>query len=264
MSAPARVGGTVRDVGTTGPRGGLRRALRVEIALQRDALVGTSTIATIVLAIALPGFGRLGGILLALALWTPYMLAMGDGPDRWAARAELGISRADRVRARTVLVVMLQAALSAVVVLILQFGPPRTRATDGEMLMMTWHAMGLGISLPMPTAQLWADVMTWLPALVITHLWVGREALRRASTWVLLGSGATFVLAYGTVMMLPPLLVHVLPGLADQIVMGGVDGEPVGGGSLTFETLRAIVGAAVLVLALGALAWRAGTWARRA
>ncbi|MCL6423018.1 hypothetical protein Bequi_06380 [Brachybacterium sp. JHP9] len=260
----ADAGEAIPADGESPSRGRLRRALRVEIALQRDAFVGSSIFATMVLAITLPGFARLGGILLGLALWAPYMFAMGDVPERRAMRAALGISRADRVRARTVLVVMLQAALSAVVVLVLLFGPPRVPDAGGELPMMAWHAVVTGISLPVPTSALWSDVLTWLPALVITHIWVGREALRRAGAWVLVASAGTFLLAYGVMSLLPSLLIFLAPGLLEQVLLRGVDGELIGGGWITFEGLQALAGGAVLLLALVVLVWRSRTWARRA
>lgn len=260
----ADAGEAIPADGESPSRGRLRRALRVEIALQRDAFVGSSIFATMVLAIALPGFARLGGILLGLALWAPYMFAMGDVPERRAMRAALGISRADRVRARTVLVVILQVALSAVVVLVLLFGPPRVPDAGGELPMMAWHAVGAGISLPMPTSALWSDVLTWLPALVITHVWVGREALRRASAWVLVGSPAAFVAAYALVRMLPLLVFHLVRVVDQKLLEKGILDHGPSDLWLAYGRFQTAVGVAVILLALVVLVWRSRAWARRA
>ncbi|MGY5764079.1 hypothetical protein ACXET9_02615 [Brachybacterium sp. DNPG3] len=175
-------------------RSDVRRALRLDLLLHRPLLLGTGAIALAVLALAAVQMQKAGIVVLLLATALPVGAAARDVPSEAALRGALGVSRAAHVLARTRWILAAQLAMMLIVLLVLLLGP-----MDDGAGMVT-----IGERLADPA--LWEDVLRWSGGVLLSHLWCGRDALRRTSGNMLwmsalggygIGYGSIMVLQYG-------------------------------------------------------------------
>lgn len=154
-----------------------RRALGLELTLQRPLLWGCGVVALVVLLLALGQVARLGVVPLLLAVAAPIGAGPRDAHREALLRGGLGISRAAHVVARTRFVLGLQLALLAVVSLTILWGP---HTSEEPAVVGPWNVAGATVMLP--TAGFWSDALMFCSAVLWSHLWVGRDALRSSST----------------------------------------------------------------------------------
>lgn len=230
-----------------------RRALRLDLVLQRPLLLGYGVLTVIVLALSLTDVARFGGVLLLLAVAAPAGAGPRD-PDREAMwRASLGVSRAAHVRARTRVLLALQSALLLIAALVLFLGP---HGAD-EAAVRDWARPGGVVDVPVPTTAFWLDVLRWAPAVLFSHVSCGRQALQRSGTAVWISGLGTYL---GTYLIMTFLFGLVVPALRLPPVqeLAGLPTE-----QLTPWVLAAI-GVFGTVLAVVVLRRRARVWARSA
>ena len=234
---------------TTAPR----RALRLDVVLQRPLLLGYGVITALVLALSLTQVAQLGFVLLLLAVAAPIGAAPRD-PEREAMwRASLGVSRAAHVHARTHLVLALQGTLLLVAVLVVFLGPHG----GDEATVRDWARPGDVVDVPVPTTVFWLDVLRWAPAVLFSHVWCGRAALQRTGTAVWASGLGAYL---GTYLIMTYLLALVVPALRLSPVQELV-GLPAG---MLTPWVLVTVGVFAAAVAVVVLRRRARVWARSA
>lgn len=163
------------------PSTALRRALGLEWHRRRDllALYGALALGLVLLAVLLDI--RLGVVLILLAARLPADLADPVLEDGRQLRSALGISRADAVRARTVLVAAGQLALAVCAACIILVSDVPAGAVH-------WSSSEIGTAAgrwaPPPRWAHLVDIGLWSGALAWSHALVGGDAFR-------LGAGLT-------------------------------------------------------------------------
>lgn len=229
------------------------RALRLELILQRPLLWGSGVVALVLLLAAIGQVARLGIVPILLAVAVPVAAAPRDSArDDWL-RGTLGISRAAQVRARVRVVMLSQLGLLLIAALVILLGP---HSGVAEPAMLGRMRVG-GLSLPVPTAEYWQDLVIWVPAVLWSHIWVGRDALRNSSTLMWARALISYLGMYIVVMAasygawLLALLLGTL--LGQESAVGPASG------AISVLTGAALFGGGLLVLR-----WRSRVWARAA
>lgn len=236
-------------------RTGFSRALRLDLRLQRPTLLSYLIVAVIFTLLALVGM-RLGLFLILWAACMPVFLGRADQPGTRGLRAALGVSRADAVRGRTALLCLAQLTFAVLAGLILWLVPDQGGTVD-EASMTTRQEISGDLSVVVPSAHFWSDVLTWSTAIVVVHVMTGREALRRATRLHTASAVACYIGAYALVSGLDLLVV-----LGVDVVYGR---DPWGqDASVGHDGLFAIAHVVYLLAAFGALWWRSRAWARKA
>lgn len=240
--------------GTSGTPGAPpNRALRLELTLQRPLLWGTGVVALAVLLLAIGQLARLGIVPILLAVAVPVAAGPRDPMRESVLRGTLGISRAAHVRARVRFVLLAQLALLLVAALVVLLGPHGDvvePATLGRIEVA-------GYSLPAPTLFYWQDLAVWVPAVLWSQLWVGRDALSSSSTFMW---GRALVSYFGMYL----LVTFGIFGVQMLVLaLGTVLGRQ---GAAEPASSVAFVPVAVVAIAGGLLALRrrSGVWARTA
>ncbi|AXK44385.1 hypothetical protein [Brachybacterium saurashtrense] len=202
-----------------------RRALGLEWIHHRDRILLYALLAVAIAVIAAVTDIRLGWIAILLAAWMPATLAEDGTDDGRLQRSALGISRADAVRARTLMVCVSQLvlALGAAAVILLAQWPPEERhwaSVDGRPFSFSAPtAMGLMDHL--------VDIGLWSGALLWAHALVGGSAFRVGERVGKLRAMATFlgVCLVATVLFGVSVAVasaaHGLPVLDDADALSG-------------------------------------------
>lgn len=226
------------------------RAFALDRTLQRNFLLGVAVFTLLVVLLAAGQVMRLGIIPILFAVTAPRVLSRGDRLQDATLRAQTGVSRAAHVRARTRLTLLLQLGLIVVAAVVILIGP---QTEDLETMRQLVHVGGVSIWLP--TASFAVDLALWVPAVLWSHVWCGRDALRRIG-----GGWASALGAYlGTYLLM--LVVASVVGVSVAMVLGGSSIEF----SDTAEWVSLVVaGAMASVLALVTLRWRLQVWARTA
>lgn len=237
----------------------VRRALRMEAIQQRPLLWGGALLTAAVLVLAALRIGTFGAVPIVLAVIAPvWFSAQLPAHLQWL-RASLGISRADHVRARVRLVLGVQLALITAAAVIIALRPPGEYAST----MLATASSGTGsVHLTVSDAQ---DAVFWVSAILWSHVWVGRDALRSSSTLLT----ARVLLTYAVMYAL--MLVATLGGFSAVVELAGPGGETAPAEWIERASQpmpQAIVLAATSLIgvggALAALAWRSRIWAREA
>lgn len=244
---------------TAGRRAPMRRALRFEMIQQRPLLWGGAGVTAVVLVLAVLRIAFAGAVPITLAVVAPvWFSAQLPARVRWL-RASLGISRAEHVRARVRLVLGVQLVLIAATAAVVALRPPGDTASN--VLASAGTDTGT-VVLTIGDAQ---DAVLWASAILWSHVWVGRDALRSSSSLMLARALITYVLLY--VLM----VVMTLAGLSAVVELGGV-GEGLTPVEWIERGSRPVPQAITVALtalvgvggALAALAWRSRSWARAA
>jgi hypothetical protein len=234
-------------------RGTLGAAVRVDIRLLRIQLRMLGAIVFGFVVISFGGF-RGGFLLILLATVMPAYLARGGHGSADELRASLGISRADAVRARTRIVCTAQIVLILLMTMIALFGH-----VDGSSILAT--LTGGIVLVNGPSVVVWADILTWAPAIVVAHAVVGRAAMREADrVREFLGLGVYIGTYVGLVVL--AVLISAPLGAFDTVAVRSV-GDLVES-TPTFMTVRIAIGGLALVGSVVALAVRYRTWIREA
>lgn len=249
------------QVSTPGSRrgAGFRRALRMDIRLHRADLLGYLVGAAFFILLAVLGI-RLGVILILWAACMPAILGRTDRPGLSQLRGALGISRADVVRARTVLVCSVQFVLAILVVVIMLLAPETATDPDDQPMTRQVTVSDDG-HLMVPTVHLWWDVVTWVWAIIAVHIMSGRDALRRSTRLNVIGGLACYAGAY----VLSTVLIVGLNQLILWVVYV-VGGEDSFIRRFWFQHDPQLVSLSLLYLAviIGLLVLRCRAWARQA
>lgn len=236
-----------------------RRALRFEVIQQRPLLWGGAIIAAAVLALSALRIGAFGALPIMLAVVTPvWFSAQLPARVEWL-RASLGISRADHVRARVRLVLGVQCVLIAAAAAVIALRPPGEYANN--MLASAGTDTGM-VHLTVGDSQ---DAVLWVSAILWSHVWVGRDALRSSSSLLL----ARVLLTYAVMYIL--MLILTLAGFSAVVELGsrGEELAPavwIERASGSTSQLVVLVVTALIGVggALATLAWRSRVWARAA
>lgn len=226
------------------------RALRLELTLQRPLLWGSGVVALVLLLAAIGQFARLAAVPILLAVAAPVAAAPRDPAREDWLRGTLGISRAAQVRARVRVVLLTQLGLLLIAALVILLGPH----SGGEDPAMLGRMRVGGLSLPAPTVEYWQDLAIWAPAVLWSHIWVGRDALRNSST-LMWARALTSYLGMYIVVMAATYGVSMLVLLFGTLLGQESAAEPASG--YTFV----LAGAAMLGGGLLALWWRSRVWA---
>lgn len=237
----------------------LRRALGIERRRRRDllALYGAFIVVAILCAVFLDL--RLGVLLILLAVRLPADLADAVLEDGRQLRSSLGVSRADAVRARTVLVSTVQFVLilgAAGVILLSDWAPESqhwndlgivTAGDDGSSAPTRWeHLVDIGL---FSGAIAWSHALTGGDAFRLGARLTGRHTVARYLGVCLLA----FLVLAGSMLLASGLLLSV-----------GVDDDL----GTRFVIAERVAQVTALLLTLGggvtALVLRSRRWARRA
>lgn len=240
---------TTSEAATTAPQ----RALRLDRFLQRPLLLGYGVITALVLALAVTQVARFGFVLLLLAVAAPVGAAPRDASREAALRANLGVSRAAHIRARTRLILAIQCGMLLVVHLVVFLGPQG----GDEVTVRDWTGPAGFIDVPVPTTAFWLDSLRWAPAVLWSHVWCGHQALHRSGTAVWISALGAYSAVY---LVMSTLFGLVIPALRLPLIQELVD---LPARVLTPWTLVA-VGALTAVLAVMELRRRSRVWERSA
>lgn len=169
----------------------MRRALGLEWAHHRDGFLLYALLAVAIAVIAALTDVRLGWVAILLAARMPAALAEDGTDDGRLQRSALGISRADAVRARTLMVLAAQLvlALGAAAAILLAQWPPEERH---------WASFDIrpfenSGPTPMGPIDHLVDIGLWSGALLWTHALVGGGAFRLGERVRSIGAMATFL-----------------------------------------------------------------------
>lgn len=173
------------------PSTSLRRALGHEWHHHRDRFLLYALLAVVIAVVAAVGDVRFGWVAILLAARLPAALAQEVREDGRQLRSALGISRADAVRARTLMVCGGQLVLAL--------------GAAGAILFAQWPAderhwasfdhrpySGVGPT-PMGLIDHLVDIGLWTGALLWTHALVGGHAFRLGEHVSKLGALASFL-----------------------------------------------------------------------
>lgn len=236
-----------------------RRALRFEVIQQRPLLWGGAIITAAVLVLSALRIGAFGAVPIMLAVVTPvWFSAQVPARVEWL-RASLGISRADHVRARVRLVLGVQCALVAAAAVVIALRPPGEYANN----MLASAGTGTGmVHLAIGDAQ---DAVLWASAILWSHVWVGRDALRFSSSLLL----ARVLLTYALMYILMVILTLAGFGAVVELSSRGEELAPaewIGRASGPIPQMVVLAATALVGVggALATLAWRSRVWARAA
>jgi hypothetical protein len=248
--APDRHGSSSR----TSCSDSLRTALRLDLRLHRVEL---RAVLALVFGFGVISFGgtRIGFFLIFMAAVMPAYLAHGDHPSAPELRSSLGIARADVIRARTRIVCTVQTVLIVLGTFVVLFG----YVDDESSLLVTLTAGTVLVN--GPSAEVWADILTWVPAIVVAHAAMGRVALsegRRVYEFLCL------LIYLGTYLGLVVLAVLISAPLGAFSKGPARDVWELVQDTPMLSTVRVVVGALALVGAVAALAMRHRTWIREA
>ncbi|MGO1503418.1 MAG: hypothetical protein ACTHWV_00470 [Brachybacterium sp.] len=251
--------GSVQNTTRQRPSTSLRRALWHEWRRRRDLFALYGTFMTVALLCAIHLDFRLGVVLILLAVRLPADLADPVLEDGMQLRSSLGISRADAVRARTLLVSagQLLLALGAAGVILLSDWAPGAQH---------WSSLGIvtanddGSSPP----ALWdhlVDIGLFSGAIAWTHALIGGDAFRlgarmtgrRAVVWFLGVCLLIYLALVGSMLLTSGLLLSA--GADDDLGTRFVIAERVAQGTALLLTLGGGITALVL---------RYRRWVRRA
>lgn len=232
----------------------LRRALGHELRLSWDLLALYGAFIVVALQCANLLDVRLGIVLILLAARLPADLADRVPESGRQLRAALGISRADAVRARTLLLSAAQLVLvlgTAGVILLSEWGPGEAH----------WSSIDSGGSSLATLRDHLVDIGLFSGAIAWTHALVGGDAFRLGSR----PSGSRAVALYLGVSLLIGLVLWGSALLTSALLLNaGVDD----GQGARFVIAEGVAQGIALGLALGggvtALALRCRRWVRRA
>ncbi|MGO1408929.1 MAG: hypothetical protein ACTHV2_11130 [Brachybacterium sp.] len=169
----------------------LRRALALEWHRHRDRLLLFAVLSVVIGVIAVVLDVRLGWVALLLAARLPADLADRFPDEGRQLRSALGISRADAVRARTLVVCggQLLLALGAAAAILLTDWPPDERHWASFDVR---QESGLAPT-PMALVDHLVDIGLWSGALLWTHALVGGSAFRLGERLSAIGALASFL-----------------------------------------------------------------------
>lgn len=251
--------GSVQNTTRQRPSTSLRRALWHEWRRRRDLFALYGTFMTVALLCAIHLDFRLGVVLILLAVRLPADLADPVLEDGMQLRSSLGISRADAVRARTLLVSagQLLLALGAAGVILLSDWAPGAQH---------WSSLGIvtanddGSSPP----ALWdhlVDIGLFSGAIAWTHALIGGDAFRLGARM----SGRRAVARFLGICILLGVVLSVSGMLTNELLLrAGAHDNPSARYAFTERAAQVIA----LNLALGggitALVLRSRRWVRRA
>lgn len=237
----------------------LRRALGHEWRRCRHLLALYGVLITVTLQCAIHLDLRLGFVLILLAVRLPADLADPVLEDGRQLRSALGISRADTVRARTLLVSggQLLLVLGTAGVILLSDWPPGTRH---------WSTLQVATSLdPGPASPTLGDHLVdiglFSGAIAWTHALIGGDAFRLGARL----TGRRAVAVYlGTCLLLGVVL--SLSGMltAELLLRVGTDDDPYAPFALAAKSAQGIAVSLALGGGIAALVLRARRWVRRA
>ncbi|ASK66405.1 hypothetical protein CFK39_11920 [Brachybacterium avium] len=114
-----------------------------------------------------------------------------------------------------------------------------------------------GLSLSVPTLEYWQNLVVWASAVLWTHIWVGRDALRSSSTVMWARALISYLGMYVVVMAVSGGAQMLARALLARV--GVVDVAA----SVTWIVL-AVAGAVLVGGGLLVLRWRSEVWARAA
>lgn len=240
------------------PRGPLRRALGVEWHQHRGLLAFHTVLALVLVLLAVLLEVRLGWVLILLAARLPADLADKRPQDGRMLRSSLGISRADAVRARVLVVTggqLLLAIGAAWIILTIDNGPGAAHWSSFDS-----RSADLGPSPP----TLWdhlVDIALWSGALLWAHALIGGEAFRLDKRPM----GARAIALFLGACLLAYLVLTIAMLLTSYLLMTfGVDG--IDGARFVAAAMTAQILTVVLTLGGGiAVLWRnRRRWVRRA
>ncbi|EWS82055.1 hypothetical protein BF93_13475 [Brachybacterium phenoliresistens] len=238
---------------TTPPRTRALRALRLELRLHRETVAGTVAFSVIALLAA----GLLTDILIWVApLWAAllwYRLGREDVEQAADLRAGLGLSRADALRGRAALVVLLSLVLT--VVTAVGTGIADAVGMDGATSLVVLGGTAEGPVAPVPLV-LPIEALTIGLQLTVTGLIVGKECTtRRPSAWM----WPLSLISYGGAVLLTSLLAMAGGFLVLQLMH--LTELPFEQGIRLFGLAQIVLLAILLVLALQLLRRRVRVWA---
>lgn len=248
-------GAAVSPLRPSNPR---RRALGFEVRHHWDVLAFHGVLATILIVLAQHIHVTLGVVLILLAARLPADLADQVREEGRMLRSSLGISRADAVRARTLVVLagqLLLAAGAAWIILITDHAPGHTHWSTFEI-----SPAGFGPS-PLTLRDHLVDIGLWSGAIIWTHALIGGEVFqlgRRAT-------GRRAIALFLGVCLLSYLVLVAGALLTNYALMtAGADGS--GGSRFAAAAMTAQIFALVLTLGGGivALLMARRRWIRRA
>lgn len=168
----------------------LRRAIRLDLALHRDFLLGAAAISVLLVLAAVFANIELGFVVLLLGLYLPAEFASKDQDVAWRGdrdqllRSTLRVSRADTARSRTVLIAAGQVIAILLVTVIVIVNRTTAAADLGTGLV---HDPGTGA---------WGtviDPLTFAAAMIWSHAMVGGQALRFGRRFVFASALGTFI-----------------------------------------------------------------------
>lgn len=165
-------GAAVSPLRPSNPR---RRALGFEVRHHWDVLAFHGVLATILIVLAQHIHVTMGVVLILLAARLPADLADQVREEGRMLRSSLGISRADAVRARTLVILagqLLLAAGTAWIILITDHAPGYTHWSAIDI-----SPVGSGPS-PLTLKDHLVDIGLWSGAIIWTHALIGGEAFR--------------------------------------------------------------------------------------
>lgn len=227
-----------------------RRARALDRTLQRNYLLGLAVITLLAVLVSVGQLMRLGFIPIFFAVTAPWVLSRGDRLQDATLRAQMGVSRAAHVRARTRLALLLQLGLILAAAVVILIGPQPE--DEGAMR----HVVHMGdVSIWLPTSAFAVDLALWVPGILWSHVWCGRDALRR------IGGGWTSAVGAfaGTYLLI--LVLAAVAGVSVELIN-------IGGGATTSDTTEwmvpVVAGLLATVLAAVVLRWRLRVWARTA
>lgn len=240
------------------PSTALRRALGLEVHQHRDVLAFHGVVAVILILLAWLPNVPFGIVAILLAARLPADLADQVPEDGRMLRSSLGISRADAIRARFLVVTggqLMLAIAAAWVILVTDHGSGQSHWSTFE-----FSRDGFGPS-PLTLRDHLVDIGLWSGAIAWTHALIGGEAFRldkrptgRRAIALFLGVSLLSYLMFRGSMMLTS---YVLTTAG----IGGVDGSQFVAAATTAQIVA-------LVLTLGggitALLMARRRWIRRA
>lgn len=250
--------GSVLASTTPRPSTPVRRALGLEWTHHRDRIVLYALLAVVIAVIAAATDVRLGWVALLLAARMPAALAEGGTEDGRLQRSALGISRADSVRARTLMVCAAQLvlALGAAAAILLAQWPSGER----HWASVDFRPFSYSAPTPMGLTDHLVDIGLWTGALLWTHALTGGSAFRLGERVGQIGAMATFL---GVGLVAGVLFSASTLGMSLVVALPFFDSvEALSGSTFTLEarlgqviTLLLTLGGGVLALVLAQRRW---------
>lgn len=227
-----------------------RRAIALDRTLQRNYLLGVAAISVVIVLLAAGQLVRLGFIEIMFAVTAPWVLSRGDRLQDATLRAQMGVSRAAHVLARTRLALIVQVLLIVTAAVVILIGP---QYSDSESMRRLVQVGGVGLWVP--TSAFAVDLALWVPGILWSHVWCGRDALRR------IGGGWTSAVGAFAGSYLLMVVVAAVAGVSVELMLGGGGVDALNAAQWMVPV---VVGVIATVISGIVLRWRARVWARTA